>query len=168
MAAFKPMLKRSFAKYLYTGIEKQWYNECERILGSSSWNDSLLDRLQKILARRQKSRMQNFPARRARTTHARSTVAAKCRISTAGAEILYKSCFSIMLDRVNPDVKLTLRDDLNNFFSSATRYNGHCHMGNLLQLANRAYTYVFPLALPPYSTAFPILIFSCCSLWHNN
>ena len=166
MAAFKPMLKRSFAKYLYTGIENQWYNECERILGS--WNDSLLDRLQKILARRQKSRMQNFPARRARTTRARSTVAAKCRISTAGAEMLYKSCFSIMSDRVNPDVKLTLRDDLKNFFSSATRYNGHCHMGNLLQLANRAYTYVFPLALPPYSTAFPILIFSCCSLWHNN
>ena len=33
-------------------------------------------------------------------------------------------------------------------------------MGNLLQLANRTYTYVSLLALPPNSTAFPILIFS--------
>ena len=74
--------------------------------------------------------------------------------------MLYKSCFSIMSDRFNPDVKLTLRDDLKNFFSSATRYNGRCHMGNLLQLANRTYTYVSLLALPPNSTAFPILIFS--------
>ena len=59
--------KRSFAKYLYTGIKRQGYNECERILGS--WNDSLLDRLQKILARRQKKWDAEFPEADAQKPH---------------------------------------------------------------------------------------------------